>query len=204
MAQFEPAYNITARWEGGYQSHSSDTGNYNSRGQLVGTNWGISAPVYEDWINRPPTTADMRNMSEATAKQIYRAKFWNAIQGDRINSQDVANILYDGRVNHGYTGVKLMQGVLGIAKDGSVGPVTLAAINAANPAQLFNRYKQAREDFYKQLANNNPSYQAFLTGWLNRIRSFDFGGAVAVVASSNLLVLLAVGAWLFTTKKITL
>lgn len=201
MAQFEIAYNITARWEGGYQNHPNDTGNYNSRGELVGTNWGISAPVYEDWIDRPPTAADMRNMSEATAKQIYRAKFWNAIQGDRINSQDVANILYDGRVNHGRTGVKLMQKVLQLPQDGILGPITLAAINAAEPGQLFNRYKQAREDFYKQLAANNPAYQVFLTGWLNRIRSFDFTGAVAMFAGANALALIGVTIWLLASKK---
>lgn len=173
MASFAPAYALVAEAEGGYQNHPNDTGNYNSRRELVGTNWGISAPVYEDWIGRPPTAAEMRAMSATEARSIYKARFWDDILGDHIQSQDVANIFFDGRVNHGRTGVRLMQRVLGVAQDGIVGLITLQALNRANPVQVFEQYKEARRAFYHQLVNNNQDYRVFLQGWLNRLANFS-------------------------------
>lgn len=95
------------------------------------------------------------------------------ILGDQIQSQAVANILFDGRVNHGSTGVRLIQQVLGVGVDGVVGPITMAAINNSNPNKLVADYKEARRQFYHQLVNNNPNYQVFLQGWLNRLSQFS-------------------------------
>lgn len=189
MANFEIAYQLTAGHEGGYQNHPNDTGNYNSAGQNVGTNWGINAQVYEAHIGHPPTEADMRSMSRSVAKQIYRAKYWDSIRGDQIADQQLANIWYDGRVNHGYTGTKLMQRVLNVPDDGHVGPVTLGAVNATDPRPTFYAYRQKRIDFYHYLANNRPGLSVFLTGWLRRINSFEYGSPsshpVATLPGSN-------------------
>lgn len=185
MADFQTAYLLVADAEGGYQDHPNDTGNYNSLGQLVGTNYGISAPVYEEWIGRPPTRSDMQAITPAIARQIFRVNYWNDIRGDQITSQAVANIFFDGRVNHGRTGTRIMQRVLGVSVDGIVGPVTLGAINAANPAALVENYRQARQDFYHQLVANNPDYGVFLQGWLNRLA--QFAGSAGGVASGGIL-----------------
>ena len=199
MASFDIAYRIIERWEGGYQAFKEDTGNYNSLGQLVGTNWGISAPVYESFLGKPPSRADMQNMSKATAKAIYKKQFWDDIKGDSIINQSIANILFDGRVNHGHTGVKLMQRILGVVQDGVVGPITLNAINTAIPEKLHNAYKATREAFYKTLANRNPSYQKFIQGWLNRIRSFEFSNTQKVISFGGIA--LAVGIYYLTKYK---
>ena len=187
MANFQTAYLLVADAEGGYQNHPNDRGNYNSLGQLVGTNLGIAAPTYEDWIGRPPTAADMRAITPEIARAIYRSKYWDDIKGDQIQSQAVANIFFDGRVNHGRTGTYIMQRVVGVDDDGRVGPITLQAINSANPAQLVEAYKEARRSFYHQLVASNPSFGVFLNGWLNRLANFE-GGAVAT-AGGGLLVL---------------
>lgn len=200
MADFIPAYNIVKKWESGYQAHPDDDGNYNSLGQLVGTNWGISAPVFESWIGYPPSKARMEQMTKDDARKIYKSKFWDDVKGDQINSQPLANILFDGRVNHGRLAVKFLQRLLGVAQDGIFGPITLKATNNANPAKLYNDFKNYREDFYKRLAKRKPSMKIFLNGWLNRIRSFkDFppqvaaGGAGAIVLAFGLY-------YLFTNK----
>lgn len=191
MASFDIAYPIIADHEGGYQANPADRGNYNSLGELVGTNWGISAPVYESWLGRPPRVSDMQNMSKYTAKAIFRARFWDAIQGDQINSQAVANIFFDGAVNHGTTGIKLMQEVLGVAQDGKVGPITLSAINAADPGKVYTDYRQARRNFYYYLVERTPSFSVFLNGWIRRIDSFTelSPGAAATIGGAGLAVL---------------
>ncbi len=176
MAQFQTAYDIVRRHEGGFQKMPEDSGNYNSRGQLVGTNWGINAQVYENYLKRPPTEQDMRAMPRPTALVIFKQLYWDRIKGDEIRDQQVANILFDGHVNHGRWGIQMMQGVLGLTRDGIVGPMTLSAINRANPFTLFNAYKKARIAGYHDLVRRRPKDQRFLKGWLIRINSFVYRG----------------------------
>lgn len=175
MADFSIAYEVVSRAEGGYQRISNDPGNYNSLGQLVGTNWGISAPIYEQYLGAPPTEAQMRSMSSATARNIYRNVFWGNIQGDSIRDQNIANILFDGHVNQGFNGIRFIQDVLGVGVDGVVGPITLNAINTANGRDLFYRYKARRIQGYHDLVARRPSMrEPWLRVWLNRMNEFEY------------------------------
>lgn len=198
MANFHLAYNLVLDHEGGYQNNPNDSGNYNSLGQLVGTNWGISAPVYESFLGYPPSKFDVQNMSLNEAKAIYKERFWDDILGDQIRDQQVANIFFDGRVNHGRTGVKIMQRILGVADDGVVGSLTLNEINYANPRWLFESYQEERRDFYYWLVENNGSLQVFLNGWLNRIDSFQYTGENASIGIGSGLAVAAImlGFWI--------
>lgn len=197
MGNFKQAVSKIFELEGGFQDFPSDTGNYNSIGQLVGTNWGISAPVYESWLQRPPTLLDMKNMPKSVAESIYKSRFWDKIKGDQVNPQYLAEIIFDGAVNHGVSrGVKLLQEVLRINPDGVMGNETLSAISQSNPVQLHDAYKQRRIEFYYSLASSTPSYQAFLNGWINRVNSF--------IATSDLapfILMVAAAIWFFSKKK---
>ncbi len=160
--------------EGGYQKMSADNGNYNSLGQLVGTNRGISAPVYEFWIGRPPTIADMQTLTLYTAQAIYKKLYWDKIKADQIKTQEVANIIADHGVNAGTGSAgKIVQRALNqyfnknLMVDGAIGNLTVSAINSVNQSKLFDAILQKREQFYKRL--NQPQ---FLQGWLNRLRPF--------------------------------
>lgn len=190
MANYEISYTRTAANEGGYQANPSDSGNYNSAGQLVGTNWGISAKVYEDWIGHPPTASEMMNMPKSTAKAIFKAKFWNKIQGDQLPNQYVADILFDGVVNHGQ-GVRLAQEVLNVATDNNFGPQTFNALVNTPPAEFYNKYKERRRQYYYQLAQN-PGQMGFLNGWLKRLDKYnDFpNGNGATLAGGGILAVL--------------
>lgn len=159
--------------EGGYQRLSADPGNYNSAGQLVGTNYGISAPVYEDWINRLPSAQDMQQMTRQAAERIYLASYWNPLKSDQIISQPIANILVDHGVNRGTgSAARLMQSTLKaigfpVSIDGVIGPESLAAINQAPEATLHQAYKLARIADYQRLGSKD-----FIRGWINRVNSF--------------------------------
>ena len=201
MANFDTAYNRTAQHEGGYQANPNDPGNYNSLGQNVGTNRGISAKMYESWIGRPPTVSDMKNITTATARQIYKARFWDKIRGDELPNQPVADILFDGVVNHGQ-GVRLAQEVLGVPADNAFGPVTFAKLVSTPPATFYTAYRQRRRDYYHQLVAQTPSLGVFLTGWLKRIDSFqDYDGTGGTLAGGGWIgVLLLLGIF-FSNKQ---
>lgn len=175
MASFDLFKVILAKVEGGYQALAGDRGNYNSLNQLVGTNFGISARFYETIIGRPPTVADMKAITLPQANSIYKKHFWDAIHGDYLINQSVANIIADHTVNGGeYPIARQVQLILKnkfsktITIDGDIGPKTAQLINSVNQAQLFDEIKKARYQLYVAIGGQ------FLNTWLNRLNVFSF------------------------------
>lgn len=172
MASFDKAYDRVLNNEGGFQKWTNDDGNYNNKGQLVGTNLGISAQTYERYYKKTATEAAMRALTTEQVKPIYKKFFWDTIKGDAIADQYVAELFFDGNVNHG-KGIHLMQDVLNVKRDGVVGKDTLAAINQAEPSILYNKYLVRRKEYYYQIIKAKPKKREFLKGWLDRLKTFD-------------------------------
>jgi lysozyme family protein len=176
MANFNVFMPLLATLEGGYQKMPTDQGNFNSLHQLVGTNHGISAPVYESWIGKIPSESDMRNLTKATAQAIYKKLYWDKLHATDMNTQEIANIIVDHGVNAGTSSAgKIVQRILkndfnkNIAIDGAIGNQTITAINSVDKVKLQSAILIARENYYKSLANTYPE---FLQGWLNRLKPF--------------------------------
>jgi len=53
-----------------------------------------------------------------------------------------------------------------------MGPATLAALQAADQAQVYTLYRQGRIDYYDRLAQERPADDKFLKGWLARAEWF--------------------------------
>lgn len=171
MANFNSYLPLLQQVEGGFQKLSKDRGNYNSRGELAGTNYGISARWYESVLGYPPTEADMRAITKSQAQNLFQVYFWNAQGGNRINNQAVANTIIDHEINAG-NGVLIAQRVLNryfgfrLAEDDAIGPNTLNAINSVDPSGFVEKYNEARADHYRSLNST------FLGTWLNRLKKF--------------------------------
>ena len=175
MANFNLFIPILQKIEAGYQNIFSDRGNYNSLGQNVGTNFGISARFYEGIIGRPPTVQDMKNITKASAQAMYKKYFWDDVQGDIIANQSIANVIADHAVNGGENSIGLIvQRILvddfnqNVTIDGDIGVRTAQAINAVDQQSLFDKIKAARESFYYSLGGS------FLNSWLDRLTNFSF------------------------------
>ncbi|MCG9792470.1 glycosyl hydrolase 108 family protein [Flavobacterium algicola] len=112
MAKFEIADRLTRKSEGGYSSHKEDNGNWTGgkvgKGILIGTNYGISAPVLAAYLGRTPNLLEMKNLRLETVDKIYKKNYWDVIRGDEIFDQDTANMIYDMAVTSGPgTAIKL-------------------------------------------------------------------------------------------------
>jgi lysozyme family protein len=165
--------------EGGFQISPKDKGNYNSKGELVGTNFGISAPVYEEYIGRVPSVYDMKNITVEKAKDIYRKNYITPVTKNLGIAEDspVFEQVVDMVVNHGYKNtVPIIQRALdGIKVDGMSGKRTRGAISKAiknDPVGFNNMLVNKRIDFYKDIVKRIPDQQKFISGWINRAISF--------------------------------
>lgn len=166
MAKFDILFPTILRLEGGFSHIPGDAGG--------ATNKGITFAVFSAWRRahgRPsPTIADLRMLTDDEAFAIYKQKFWDKWRADEIKSQKVANIVVDWVINSGTHGITKPQELLGVTADGIVGTKTLAAINAADPDEFFERVYAARVEFYNSIVARKPSQRKFLSGWLNRLK----------------------------------
>lgn len=191
MASFNTYLPLLEKVEGGFQAIAADPGNYNSKGELAGTNFGISARFYESIIGRPPTYMDMKSITQREAQELYKIHFWDKNLGDQFKSQSVANTVIDHQINSG-RGIRLAQQVLNnrfgkrLAVDGVMGPKTLQAINSVSAKVFVDEYNKARANYYKQV--NNPT---FLNGWLIRLQEFAYSDTFAITTGFFVVAIMA-------------
>jgi lysozyme family protein len=132
------------------------------------TKYGIS--------QRANPSVNVQELTLAQAQQIYHDSYWLASKCDRITIP-VTIFYFDMVVNNGGgRAAKILQGCVGATQDGNVGPQTLAAVNSQDPTTLINAMHDARNARYNQIAQNDPSQEQFLAGWLRRsdeVRQFN-------------------------------
>lgn len=165
MAVFASAWPMILRHEGGYVDHPADKGGP--------TNFGITLKTLDAYLKNgsllPVTAEDVKELSVATAMNIYVEKYWSVIGAGSIKSQAVANAFMDMAVLMGPAqAAKLMQGVFGIKQDGIVGPVTLAQINTSTERNTLAKFYMACANFLVRLVAIDPTQVVFLTNWMKR------------------------------------
>lgn len=154
----------------GIASDPSDAGGATLAGITIGT--------YRDYCRRKglktPGVADLARLQYAEWLEILKTMFWDRWQADRIDSQPVAEMLVDWVWTSGRYGITIPQRLLGVTADGIVGPATLAALAAREPAHLFGQIKAARIDYIESICRNRPANLRFRKGWLRRIAAINF------------------------------
>lgn len=160
---FNTCLAFTLRAEGGYVDNPADPGG--------ATNMGITLATYRDWSDNPdlgPT--QVQDMTERTARSIYRSLYWNPLRADALPA-GVDLSVFDMGVNAGnWRSARLMQRALGFTGDqvdGCIGPETLAAAAKFDARSLINDLAGRQADFYRSLAE----FDIFGEGWLNRTRA---------------------------------
>ena len=151
--------------EGGFQDDPRDSGNQLADGRRGCTNLGVTQAVWEEYVGHKVSTQDMRNLTPALVEPMYRRKYWDACRcNDLPNGVDY--LVFDFAVNAGVgRSAKTLQSAVGATPDGAIGPMTLAAINSYPPAELIEKFSQAKEAFYRSL----DTFETYGTGWLNRV-----------------------------------
>ena len=173
MADFDLFLPLVLRFEGGFVNDPVDPGGATNKGITMGTFAGCAQRL----LGVAPTLDNLEGLSDSQAGTIYRSLYWNAVRGDNIESQNLANMVCDFYVNSGTHATRMLQTTLNslganLTVDGAVGPSSMQALAACDQNEVYRRYKQGRIAYYQGLVQQNPSLGRFLNGWLNRVNSF--------------------------------
>jgi lysozyme family protein len=143
--------------EGGYVDDPMDPGG--------ATNLGITLDVLSQWRHSAVTKDDVRNLGRDEAAAIYRTNYWNASRCPDLPA-GLDLMVFDASVNTGNgRSARFLQEALGVATDGSIGPLTLAAADRKPTAGVIDDLARIRLAFYQGL----PTYYHFGVGWTARV-----------------------------------
>jgi lysozyme family protein len=170
MAEFLNAYKRTSAYEGGYTDKPNMT--YKGIDRKYWPNWEGWATIDAIQNAEPLHQGEFIDSTqlESMVRTFFKKEFWNKINGDKIDSQEVAEYLYDWYVNAGGNAIKGLQKALKIKNDGVFGSGTLDAVNKANEKVLLNQLYCARVNHYNLIAGINPDNKQYLQGWINRAK----------------------------------
>lgn len=168
MADFRPALDITLENEGGF-FHNLETGEVVNRGITLETVRSLGF-LRSKGPATPQDVAFIEALTPGWAASIYRLQYWDKLELDKISDQRIANKFFDLAVNVGtMQATKFVQRAACIPADGILGPVSLAAINKANPAALLTLVLWEARKFYRDVARAHPDLANNLDGWLKRL-----------------------------------
>jgi lysozyme family protein len=175
---FDSCLTLVLGAEGGFVDDPRDRGG--------ATKYGITQETLAAWRrSRDPgatVNADhVRELKIEEAKEIYRSRYWNVLRCDDL-PKGVDLLVFDLGVNAGPArSAKILQDVLGVEQDGSIGPVTLNGLNTCAPDKIIREFSAKRLEFYRSLEED---FKVFGVGWTNRTKSMlDAALAMAMEAA---------------------
>lgn len=160
---FDRAMGFVFRYEGGFVDHPNDPGGATNHG--ISLRFARSLGRLLDLDRDGDVDADdIMLVSPAEAAKVYRQRFWEAVRADELPAP-IAMVAFDTAINCGPArAVRWMQGGLGVAQDGSIGPRTLAAARAADWRAVVAEMMAQRFMHHASL----PTWNTFRVGWSRR------------------------------------
>ena len=86
-----------------------------------------------------------------------------------IANQEIANKLLSLGVNVGVVNAaRMLQDAVTVVGDGRIGPLTLHALDLADPDKVIEDLRAEAESYYDALIAKNPDLAVYRAGWLRR------------------------------------
>lgn len=154
---FERALAEILHYEGGYVHDSRDPGGE--------TNHGITRTT----ARAHGYYGSMRTIPMSIVNRIYHRSYWSAVRGDELpTGVDLA--VFDFAVNSGpQRATEFLQRAVGVDDDGSIGPVTLAAVRSNAPVHVVMTLCQERLAWLKE----RKLWPHYGRGWTRRVQSVE-------------------------------
>lgn len=191
MTDFDIAYNITRKIEGGWHNasgiNSADRGGETFKG-IARKFWGTWSgwKIVDELKKKPgfPQTAERDPELNRLVREFFRVNFWDPLRLSQIRNQAIKNELFDTAVNIGVNPAgRMLQRALNYLNrdqknwkdldvDGKIGPqtlLTLAGLNEVDQRHVFNLLNVLQGAHYIGILDRDRSQEAFIRGWLDRV-----------------------------------
>ncbi len=191
MADFETAYYLTNKVEGGYVNDPDDKGGETYRGiarkfHPDWDGWIIFDKEKESSSSSLSSRLDGNPVLQAKIQKFYLNEYWNKVNGDLIPEQRIANEVYDNAVNMGYKqSSEYLQRTINILNrnqkedfykdikvDGNIGPGTIEALKQClklnGAKRVLNVINGFQFKHYLELMEKNPVNEKYI-GWFDRV-----------------------------------
>ena len=175
MADFETAVEKLIEIEGGFSPRDNSAG---------AVNFGITQ-YFLELISRPHSAEDVKALTKADAKEIYREYFWRKFRLGGLLSQRMADAVLICLVNTDPQEViyALHESLEAAGRpvvfhqaakqDRIMGLITIGALNCLTETQrdnLLADFKRRMVKYYESLAEEKPAeFSDDLGGWKNRV-----------------------------------
>ena len=165
LSNWKLAFEQMLKSEGGFSDDERDKGNKLPDGRKGSTMLGVTQFNWEQYVGHEVTHDQMRKLTPEDVEPLYKKKYWDVVRADELPS-GIDYLVFDLGVNAGPgRSIKLLQTAVGVPADGGLGPITMQAVLAADPAELIERFSAEKEAFYRGL----DDFKVYGTGWLNRV-----------------------------------
>ncbi len=162
---WQQAFEQMLKSEGGFTDDEHDKGNSLPDGRKGSTMLGVTQFNWEQHVGHQVTHDQMRKLTPMNVEPLYKKKYWDVVRADELPS-GIDYMVFDMGVNAGPgRSIKLLQTAVGVTADGGFGPMTMAAVQAADPVELIEKFSQEKEAFYRGL----DDFVTYGQGWLNRV-----------------------------------
>lgn len=172
MAHFEEALPKLLAHEGRYVNDPDDAGGETYKGiaRTMNSKWNGWIRV-DSAKNRPgfPGNLEKDDELQAAIALFYQVNYWDALRADQIESQLVAESVFDFAVNAGVkTSASLAQLVVEAQPDGVIGPQSIEKINAFDPEHFLAAFTVAKIARYVSIVKRKPVNKKYFYGWVCR------------------------------------
>ena len=166
MLRFEEVAKIVLGHEGGLVDDPLDRGGR--------TNLGITQSTLDNARRTIPGLPErVDDLTAPQALTIYRRFYWDVAQCGKM-PEPVDFLVFDAAI-HGGAGFQLQRALnqmgAGLREDGSIGPLTLAALDAALVQDFWRvvgSLQNQRVRWLFEIVRRDPTQKRFFEGWINR------------------------------------
>lgn len=177
MADYRKIIPWIKKVEGGLSKAQTDSARFDPvpDGSGYHTNKGITWATFRNLapkLGYPAEIPLFYKMPVELWTQIFKRGYWDAIYGDKIKSQAIADVLVDFAWGAGPgRAIEYLQKAINavsagkITVDGKMGPQTLTATNSRNETSLFNKLAELKMRYYMNLKGQEANKE----GWADRL-----------------------------------
>lgn len=216
MANYKLILPSVAKFEGGLSSDPRDSCS-KLRSDIIDPKNGLGyhtnkGVCYSTWMSASKKLGfnssgkSFVNMTKGQWESIVKELYWNPLNLDLVDSQAIAEILFQSNWGSGMGGarvlVRFLQDKLNVAQDGAIGKDTISVLNQ------FTKNKVAEKNLFKSLWERRlqylqslKSFQTYGRGWTTRMndlleRGYSYIGENKGTIGMGIILLMVGGAYL--------